>query len=448
MKKHYILIITLFILSLIYLLKPIIVLNGNGIVEIEVNTKYEDLGVEIKSIFNKKINVEIISNINTNKIGEYEIIYKITNKTLKRKIIVKDTKNPIIELNGPTIINVCLIDNYIEPGYKATDNYDGNITDKVDIKKYKNKILYSVMDSSNNKTIETRILKENDSVVPIINVEQATIIYKGTEYIDNTTVSDNCDTNIKLNIIGSVDTNTIGEYELKYEAIDSSNNKTEAKKIVKVIEQPITEKIIYLTFDDGPSYSVTPKLLDILKEENIKATFFVINHSDDLNYLIKREYDEGHTIALHSYSHNYKQIYSSVDAYFSDLEAICNKVQNIIGYKPNIIRFPGGSSNTISKFNPGIMSTLTKETINRGYTYFDWNVSSEDAGGAHSSMDVYNNVINNLNDKTNIILMHDFESNYKTLGAIRNIIVKAKELGYEFRKIDQDTPIIRHRINN
>lgn len=448
MKKHYILIITLFILSLIYLLKPIIVLNGNGIVEIEVNTKYEDLGVEIKSIFNKKINVEIISNINTNKIGEYEIIYKITNKTLKRKIIVKDTKNPIIELNGPTIINVCSIDNYIEPGYKATDNYDGNITDKVDIKKYKNKILYSVMDSSNNKTIETRILKENDSVVPIINVEQATIIYKGTEYIDNTTVSDNCDTNIKLNIIGSVDTNTIGEYELKYEAIDSSNNKTEAKKIVKVIEQPITEKIIYLTFDDGPSYSVTPKLLDILKEENIKATFFVINHSDDLNYLIKREYDEGHTIALHSYSHNYKQIYSSVDAYFSDLEAICNKVQNIIGYKTNIIRFPGGSSNTISKFNPGIMSTLTKETINRGYTYFDWNVSSEDAGGAHSSMDVYNNVINNLNDKTNIILMHDFESNYKTLDAIKDIIIKAKELGYEFRKIDQDTPIIRHRINN
>ena len=448
MKKHYILIITLFILSLIYLLKPIIVLNGNGIVEIEVNTKYEDLGVEIKSIFNKKINVEIISNINTNKIGEYEIIYKITNKTLKRKIIVKDTKNPIIELNGPTIINVCLIDNYIEPGYKATDNYDGNITDKVDIKKYKNKILYSVMDSSNNKTIETRILKENDSVVPIINVEQATIIYKGTEYIDNTTVSDNCDTNIKLNIIGSVDTNTIGEYELKYEAIDSSNNKTEAKKIVKVIEQPITEKIIYLTFDDGPSYSVTPKLLDILKEENVHATFFVINHSDDLNYLIKREYDEGHAIALHSFSHNYGQIYSSVDAYFNDLEAIGNKVQNIIGYKPNIIRFPGGSSNTISKFNPGIMSTLTKETINRGYTYFDWNVSSEDAGGAHSSMDVYNNVINNLNDKTNIILMHDFESNYKTLGAIRNIIVKAKELGYEFRKIDQDTPIIRHRINN
>src|SRR5574344_1451790 len=111
MKKHYILIITLFILSLIYLLKPIIVLNGKGIVEIEIKKKYEEKEIKIKLIYNK------------------------TNKTLKRKIIVKDTKNPIIELNGPTIINVCLIDNYIEPGYKATDNYDGNITDKVDIKK-------------------------------------------------------------------------------------------------------------------------------------------------------------------------------------------------------------------------------------------------------------------------------------------------------------------------
>lgn len=307
MKKYYILIIILFFSCLGCILKPIVVLNGSSIMTIEVNSKYEELGVDIKSIFKNKINVKIDSNVDTTKIGEYK---------------------------------------------------------------------------------------------------------------------------------------------LEYESIDSSNNKTNKEKIVRVIERPINEKIIYLTFDDGPSYSITPLLLDILKEENVKASFFVINHSDDLNYLIKREYDEGHTIGLHSYTHNYGLIYSSVDAYFNDLDLIGNKVKNIIGYKPNIIRFPGGSSNTISRFNPGIMTTLSNKLINKGYNYFDWNISSEDVGGARTAYDVYNNVINNLNDKTNVVLLHDFESNYKTLEAIRNIIIDAKEMGYEFKSIKADTMPIRHRINN
>ena len=258
---------------------------------------------------------------------------------------------------------------------------------------------------------------------------------------------DNCDGNIssKIKITGEVNTNELGEYKIKYEVTDSSNNKSQTERTVKVISN---DKIIYLTFDDGPSHSITSKLLDILKEENVKATFFVINHGDDLNYLIKREYDEGHTVAIHSYTHNYDQIYTSVDAYFKDLEAMKNKIKNITGINSNIIRFPGGSSNTISRFNPGIMTTLTQEVINRGYVYFDWNVSSGDAGGASNSLDVYNNVINNLNSKSNIVLLHDFESNYKTLEAIKNIIKTAKSQGYQFKSLDVNSPIIRHKVNN
>ena len=263
--------------------------------------------------------------------------------------------------------------------------------------------------------------------------------------------SDNCDGDLTSKIVttGTVDTNNLGEYAIKYEVKDSSNNITSKERKVLVIDHPnYSDRVIYLTFDDGPSYSITSKLLDILKEENVKATFFVINHSDSLNYLIKREYDEGHTVALHSYTHDYKTIYASSDAYFNDLTAISNKVKNIIGVSSNIIRFPGGSSNTISSFNPGIMTSLTNEVINKGYIYFDWNISSGDAGGAYNSSDVYYNVINNLTSKNNIVLLHDFESNYKTLNAIRDIIRYAKSMGYTFDKITEFTPKIRHRVNN
>ena len=206
--------------------------------------------------------------------------------------------------------------------------------------------------------------------------------------------------------------------------------------------------MIYLTFDDGPSSSITPELLDILKEENVKATFFVLNHGSNLDYLIKREYDEGHTVALHGSSHNYKQIYSSTDAFFNDLSIIQNKVESITGEKPMIIRFPGGSSNTVSRFNPGIMSILTKEVNMKGYHYFDWNVGSGDAGEAHTPDEVYNNVIKNLGNKNNVVLMHDYAGNYKTLNAIKRIIRYGKNNGYTFERITMNTPEIHHRVAN
>ena len=191
-------------------------------------------------------------------------------------------------------------------------------------------------------------------------------------------------------------------------------------------------------------------MLDILKEENVKATFFVTNKSNTLNYLIKREYDEGHTVGLHTASHDYKKIYSSSESYFNDLNIIENKVKNITGKDSKIIRFPGGSSNTISKkYQKGIMTYLTNEVINRGYIYFDWNISSGDAGGAKNSNDVYYNVTSKLSkDKTNIVLMHDFENNYKTLNAIRDIIKYGKDNGYTFDVITKDTPQIVHHVNN
>ena len=124
------------------------------------------------------------------------------------------------------------------------------------------------------------------------------------------------------------------------------------------------------------------------------------------------------------------------------------KVEKIAGEKSKIIRFPGGSSNTVSRrYTKGIMTSLTKEVINRGYHYFDWNISSGDAGEAHSSTDVYNNVINNLDiNGINMILMHDVNPN--TASALKNIIRYGKEKGYRFQRITYDTKMITHKVYN
>ena len=438
------------LISIIYIFfAPHIILNGPNVINLEINSKYMEEGISIYNL--KKYKIRIKNNVNTNRIGKYKIEYIVNDKyKLIRKVIVKDNIPPNIKIKGNKNTNICSFETYIDEGIIVTDNYDENITENVKINKEKNKIIYTVKDSSGNESKTIRNLIVKDITKPIINLNGNNYIYVnlGEKYEEQGAEAiDNCDGNIssKIKITGEVNTNEVGEYKIKYEVTDSSNNKSQTERIIKVISN---DKIIYLTFDDGPSYSITSKLLDILKEENVKATFFVINHSDDLNYLIKREYDEGHTVAIHSYTHNYNQIYTSVDAYFKDLEAMKNKIKNIIGIDSNIIRFPGGSSNTISRFNPGIMTMLTQEVLNRGYVYFDWNVSSGDAGGASNSLDVYNNVINNLNSKSNIVLLHDFESNYKTLDAIKSIIETAKAQGYQFKSLDINSPIIRHKVNN
>lgn len=137
-------------------------------------------------------------------------------------------------------------------------------------------------------------------------------------------------------------------------------------------------KVVYLTFDDGPSPN-TPRIIDILNENGVKATFFVKNGGKYNGYM-KNITESGNQIALHSYSHNYPQVYASEQAFFDDLQKISDLVYNETGVRTNIFRFPGGSSNTISrKYSPGIMTTLTKEVQEKGYCYFDWNVSSGDA---------------------------------------------------------------------
>ena len=211
-----------------------------------------------------------------------------------------------------------------------------------------------------------------------------------------------------------------------------------------------TKGVIYLTFDDGPSASITPKVLDILKKEKVKATFFVLNYSKSNEKLIKRIVKEGHTIGIHGYSHEYSKIYKSKKAFLNNVYSLQEKIKKSTGVTTKYFRFPGGSSNTVSRhYSKGIMSLLTKEMLSRGFKYFDWNVSSGDAGGAKTSNDVYKNVTRNLSKKRgNMVLCHDFAGNAKTLNALSKIIKYAKKNGYKFKAIDKNTPMYAHGVNN
>ena len=203
---------------------------------------------------------------------------------------------------------------------------------------------------------------------------------------------------------------------------------------------------IYLTFDDGPG-AYTARLLDILKQYNVKATFFVTGGGDDS--LIIREYQEGHTVGLHTWSHRYDQLYRSVDAYFEDLQLVHDRVQALTGVDSKIIRFPGGSSNTVSAKYDGktkIMSTLTQEVGKRGYVYFDWNIASGDAGNVTTTDGVYNTVVSHLHDGVNVILQHDIKS--YSVDAVEKIIKFGLDNGYTFEPLTVNSPTVHHGVNN
>lgn len=248
----------------------------------------------------------------------------------------------------------------------------------------------------------------------------------------------------EVTIESMVDTKTEGEYKIHYFATDASSNCTEMDRIVKVV-QPVGR--IYLTFDDGPGDS-TAALLDVLKKYGVRATFFVTGYGDDA--LIKREYDEGHAVGIHTFSHVYSNIYTSVENYIADFDQVKNRITVLTGHEPKLMRFPGGSSNLISaRYDGGIhiMSQLANILTERGFTFFDWNVDSGDAGGASSADEVYNNVIAAL--KTggdSVILQHDIKP--YSVEAVERIIQYGLSNNYVFSKLDEHSFAAHHGVNN
>lgn len=206
------------------------------------------------------------------------------------------------------------------------------------------------------------------------------------------------------------------------------------------------DKVVYLTFDDGPSEN-TKKILDILKEYNAKATFFITGANKDCRSYIKEAYEAGHTIGLHTNTHDYDKVYASDKAYFDDLAKVGEVAKEQIGFVPCFIRFPGGSSNMISaKYNKGIMSRLVESVQEKGYQYYDWNVDSGDAAGCNKGEIEENATTDKMNHI--MILFHDAQTKEATVEALPAILKYYSEHGYEFRAIDRSSYVCHHRMQN
>lgn len=400
LKKGPILVLAVILGILIFFL--VILVIGNSLISFKIidgsleapyhGEEYKYPTVEC-SLLGLKAKATLTKKVDLNKMGIQEIEYTcskgIFKSSKKYKVKVMDKVPPEITLNGYSETSVYIGRKYTELGAKAIDNMDGDLTDKIVI-------------------------------------------------------------------TGEINNQVLGTYEIKYSATDQSGNTGTSIRKVNVKEKPSPlscgEKgVIYLTFDDGPNNTYTPIILDVLNKYDVKATFFVTNNGSD--NLIKREYDEGHAIGLHSASHAYEKIYVSEVAFFDDLSSVSNRVKRITGQDSTLMRFPGGSSNTVSrKYNKGIMSLLTKKVEELGYNYVDWNKDSGDAGNLKSStfdakvQEEIKNVTGTISkNQGNVILMHDIKQT--TANAIEEIVKYGLENGYTFKTLDQSV-ICQQKVNN
>jgi peptidoglycan/xylan/chitin deacetylase (PgdA/CDA1 family) len=445
-------------IGLVSYLMPKIELIGDNPTDIVVKEQYEEKGAKAwygNHDLTDDINIEGL--VDVKKLGSYEIRYSVINIFLKanvtRIVRVIDNIGPEITLTGGNEIKLCPNEEFKEPGYIAVDNNDGDITNKVSVQINVDEVIYKVSDTSNNTTTVIRKLDRNDKEAPTIKLigNEKVYLTVGSRYVESGyTVTDAYDKLIaeKVRVVGSVNTAVAGTYILTYEATDCSGNYAKVTRTV-VVSNPVppssggSGSTIYLTFDDGSSY-LTPEILDILKSEGVRATFFVLGTRRN-DAVWQRIVNEGHTIALHSDTHDYSQIYSSVEAYYTDLYAVRDKVKAATGVDSKILRFPGGSSNISSKnYSIGIMSYLVKDVQAKGFHYFDWNISSGDAAN-YTSSQIYNNVVSKLGSgSTYVVLMHDVAGNETTRDALRSIISYAKGHGYKFSNITMSTPQIHH----
>ena len=195
------------------------------------------------------------------------------------------------------------------------------------------------------------------------------------------------------------------------------------------------EKQVFLTFDDGPSKDVTPQILDILKENDVKATFFVLGARVDLYpETLKRAFDEGHYIANHGYSHKYSKIYESKDTVFQEYVECENSIRNALNlpeYNSYLFRFPGGSSGgAYSK----IKAEAREHFRSYGIAFTNWNCLTGDAEGKETKEECIQEVINTKGDKNSIILlMHDSNEKTQTVEALPEVIKIFKDEGYTFK---------------
>lgn len=259
-----------------------------------------------------------------------------------------------------------------------------------------------------------------------------------------------CTTAGRFNSICSVCKRTLEDYQTKPALghnfggwTETSEKRTRICKrcnYTEVIKIGNQTKTIYLTFDDGPG-PYTEKLLGYLRKYDVKATFFVTNQNPNYSYVLKKIVDDGHAIGIHSLTHNWS-IYSSTNSYLRDFNAMNDIIKSKTGVDSKIFRFPGGTNNTVSRnYSRGIMASLSKTMMEKGYIYFDWNVDCYDTSGYGTSKIAQTTINQIKNRKNSIVLMHDLYNS--TVEAVPTIIKFGLDNGYTFKVLDETAPSCR-----
>lgn len=441
------------------------IITGSEHMQIEAGETFTEPGVRVVTngrLFSQgeeDFPVVTEGSVDTARVGEYKLRYK-TNYlfhtfSAERTVEVVDTTPPQITLKHKAGYEPLWMDGYEEEGYTAKDIVDGDVTAKVETELGDGVVIYTVTDSHGNKATASRELP--GLAVPVIalnngeNVSaKASVYYREPGF----TATDGLGNDITslVSVSGEVVPYTPGEYDRIYTIVNSKGESVSVTRHITIVpvSNPVTvmpdQKTIYLTFDDGPG-PYTSQLLDILAKYEVKATFFVTASYPKYQDMIGRAYREGHSVGVHSYTHDYYTIYSGEKAYLDDFNAMEDIIYDQTGSYTTLFRFPGGSSNTVSSFNPGIMSRLTSTMEGMGYVYFDWNVSSGDAGETKDTKQVIENVIDGVSGKrAAVVLQHDIKD--FSVNAVEKIILWGLNNGYAFRSLDESSYTAHHGVNN
>lgn len=438
-----------------------VIIHGGINYDATIYEEYKDLGFDLyhnNTLIDKKdYSYDMEGDVNTDKLGKYKVIYDIKYHLrrfhVERTVNVVDNVKPVITTNMEKLErDYCTRKDKKELTYSANDNYDGEIKEILK-EEIDNNIVLSATDKTGNKEIKYIPIDYGEKPANQIKLNGGSTVYvllnkkyneQGANYVDGCGVK----LEDEVKIEGSVNTSKTGTYEIKYSVLDGT---TKVRKVVvykenqSVVTGSGNGKILYFTFDDGPS-SYTTKILNTLDKYNVKATFFVTNQFPGYVHLIRDEYEKGHAIAVHSYTHNYN-IYKSVDAYVNDFNKMNAVIENYTGTRSRIFRFPGGSSNTVSRsYSKGVVTKIANKMTSDGYVYFDWDITSGDASGASRSK-IYSNVISGAKSCSKcVILMHDIKST--TANELDNILNTLTKAGYRFGTLSTSSPTVHHKIAN
>lgn len=220
--------------------------------------------------------------------------------------------------------------------------------------------------------------------------------------------------------------------------VPPASEENDLLKIARNAQGTAGEKVCYLTFDDGPTKEVTPKVLEVLKKYNVKATFFCLGKMLEANRdIAKQEVSEGHLLANHSYSHEYKQLYATSESFMGEIDKTESLIADICGEEPfKLIRFPGGSYNAGD--HAAEKQVYKGKLKENGYYYVDWNCLNGDAESALKSVDSLVSKVKATATEDNIvILMHDAAAKTTTPQALGQIIEYLKSKGYTFKRLDE-----------